>query len=254
MDDDKLAYLDASSIDGYLNVLPSLLLVDRARAVKKNASGFWVNLQESARSRINTTIEATLNADGLLKGELVSMRDDEAAASLRRAWRETKDSVELIQKLQERNNIEIQSYTTEGLHEFSPAATEKMTFTKQCDAAGDMIYLNPLVIIPEKESPFTASERILPIEFPYKQLEVQNISITLPEGYVVEETPQPIIIKFDGAVLRISWSVSENVISVQYQLNINKTFFAPEVYQNLKMFYDKVVENCKNILTIKKVS
>ena len=127
-----------------------------------------------------------------------------------------------------------------------------MTFTKQCDAAGDIIYMNPLVFVPLKESPFTTAERILPIEFPYKQTEIQNTIITLPEGYVVEESPKPIIIKLDGATARLVCTVNGNMINMQYQMNISQTFFGPDRYQDLKSFFDKVAESTKNIITIKK--
>jgi hypothetical protein len=252
MDGSSLAYLDGSSVDGYLNVLPAKLLADRARAVRKNAPGSWVNLQHEARARENTTVQTVLKADGQLEGKKTSMLIDEAAASLRRIWRLAKDSVEQIQKMQERDGIVIQSYQVEGRQDFSSVVKEEMTFTKQCDAAGDIIYLNPLVFVPLKESPFTTAERILPIEFPYKQTEIQNTIITLPEGYVVEESPKPIIIKLDGATARLVCTVNGNMINMQYQMNISQTFFGPDRYQDLKSFFDKVAESTKNILTIKK--
>ena len=259
MDDSTMAYLDGSAEDGYLNVLPAKLLVSRARVVKKTASlmpnntpDIWVNLQINARGRETTTIQAQLSADGLLTGKKSSMLIEEAAAAKRRSWRLAKDSTEQIQKMQERDGIEIQSYRLEGRNDFSPTVKEEMTFTKQCDAAGDIIYLNPFIFIPQHESPFTAAERILPMEFPYKQAEMQNVMITLPEGYVVEEAPKPIIIKLDGATARIVCNVNGNVLNVQYVMNIDKTFFASTQYQDLKAFFDKLVESNKHIITVKK--
>lgn len=259
MTDSNMAYLDGSAEDGYLNVLPAKLLVDRARVVKKtaslmpdNAPDIWVNLQTNARGRETTTIQAQLSADGLLTGQKSSMLVDEAAAAKRREWRLAKDSTEQIQKMQERDGIEIQSYRLEGRNDFSPTVKEEMTFTKQCDAAGDMIYLNPFIFIPQRESPFTAAERILPVEFPYKQAEMQNVMITLPEGYVVEEAPKPIIIKLDGATARIVCNINGSTVNIQYVMNIDKTFFASTQYQDMKAFFDRVAESNKNILTIKK--
>lgn len=252
MTDSGMVYLDGSAEDGYLNVLPAKLLVTRARVVQKTGADLWVNLQTNARGRETTAIQAQLSADGLLTGQKSSILVDEAAAAKRRTWRLAKDSTEQIQKMQERDGIEIQSYRLEGRNDFSSTVKEEMTFTKQCDAAGDMIYLNPLIFIPQHESPFTATERILPIEFPYKQAEIQTVMITLPEGYVVEEAPKPIIIKLDGATARIVCNVNGSVLNVQYVMNIDKTFFASTQYQDLKAFFDRVVESNKNILTIKK--
>ena len=252
MTDSGMVYLDGSAEDGYLNVLSAKLLVTRARVVQKTGADLWVNLQDNARSRETTTIQAQLSADGLLTGKKSSMLIEEAAAAKRRAWRLAKDSTEQIQKMQERDEVEIQSYSLEGRYDFSPTVKEEMTFTKQCDAAGDMIYLNPFVFIPQHESPFTAAERILPIEFPYKQTENQNVTIMLPEGYVVDEVPKPIVIKLDGATARIACSVDGNIVNTQYMMKIDKTFFASTSYQDMKAFFDQVVESNKHILTIKK--
>ena len=252
MTDSGMAYLDGSAEDGYLNVLPAKLLVTRARVVQKPGADLWVKLQANARGRETAIVQAQLSADGQLKGQKSTMLVEEAAAAKRRLWRLAKDSTELIQKMQERDGIEIQSYRLEGRHDFSPTVKEEMTFTKQCDVAGDMIYLNPLVFIPQHESPFTTAERILPIEFPYNQSETQNVIITLPEGYVVEEAPKPIIIKFDGATARIICNVNGNQLSVQYQMNISQTFYASTQYQDLKAFFDSVVESNKHIITVKK--
>ena len=252
MTDTGMVYLDGSAEDGYLSVLPAKLLVSRARLLQTTGADLWVNLQTKARGRETISIQAQLDANGLLKGNKSSIFLDEASAAKRREWRQAKDSTELIQKMQERDGIEIQSYRLEGRHDFSPTVKEELTFTKQCDAAGDLIYLNPLIFIPQRKSPFTAAERMLPIEFPYKQSEMQNVMITLPKGYVVEEVPKPIVIKLDGATARISYSVLDNMLNIQYMMNIDKTFFASTEYQDLKAFFDRVVESNKQIITLKK--
>ena len=62
-------YLDATNKNGWLNVLPEVLLVERARMVQKGKKSEWVNLQKVQKTEKNTTIEATLSADGTLSGK-----------------------------------------------------------------------------------------------------------------------------------------------------------------------------------------
>ena len=252
LNDSTIAFFDSSAEDGYLNVLPANLLVDRARLVKKGVPGEWVNLQAPARSRETTAIQAQLSADGLLQCKKTSVYYEEAAAQLRKTWRQAKDSVEQINKMQERNGIQIQSYQTSDRTNFSSKINEQMTFTKQCDAAGDMIYLNPLIMIPVNESPFTDAERSLPIEFPYKQSETINAYIKLPEGYTLEETPKPTILKFDGINVRITYNLNGDLLGAQFKLNIDKTFYTASEYQDIKAFFDHLTECNKSIITIKK--
>ena len=139
-----------------------------------------------------------------------------------------------------------------GRTDFSPTMDEQITFTKQCDAAGDIIYLNPLVMIPFKEAPFTAAERTLPVEFPYKQSVTINSVISLPKGYAVEEMPKPIMLKLDGITVRIGSTISENQLNTQLKFNLSKTFYTQTDYQDLKALFDRLTECNKNIITIKK--
>ena len=252
--DSTMTYFDSSAEDGYLNVLPANLLVNRARLVKKGVPGEWVNLQTSARGRDVVSIHAQLNTDGLLQGTISSRLYEESAAKLRRTWRNAKDSTEQINKIQEREGIEIKTYQTSSRTDFSPTMDERMTFTKQCDAVGDIIYLNPLVSVPLNESPFTAAERSLPIEFPYKQSEIINTTIILPEGYAVEEVPKPTMLKFDGISVRIASILNGNQLCTQFKYNIEKTFFTAADYQELKAFFDRLTECNKIIVTIKKAA
>lgn len=252
LNDSTMAFFDSSAEDGYLNVLPAKLLVNRARLVRKGVPGEWVNLQAPARSRETTAIQAQLSADGLLQCKKTSRLYEEAAAQLRRSWRQAKDSVEQINKIQERNGIQIQSYQISDRTSFSSRMDEQMTFTKQCDAAGDMIYLNPLIMIPVNESPFTDAERSLPIEFPYKQSETINAYIKLPEGYTLEEMPKPTVLKFDGINVRITYNLNGDMLGAQFKLNIDKTFYTAADYQEIKAFFDHLTECNKSIITIKK--
>ena len=211
-----------------------------------------MNLLESANSRIATTIQAELDAEGVLSGFKTSQLIDESAASLRRSWREAKDSTELIHKKEEHDGIKIEDYQLEGRYDFSPMVKETTTFTKQCDAAGDMIYLNPLVFSPIQESIFTDEERNLPVEFPCKGTEIINVIINIPEGYTVDESPKPIILKMEGISAKVMGTVKKGRINMLYQLNISKTFFPQSEYKDLKSFFDRLVESTKNIITIKK--
>jgi len=251
--DDKWTFFDASSEDGYLNVLPAKLLVERARIIKKDGQGDWVDLMAVAHGGEVTSIEVSLNANGLLEGTRTRVLTDETAAMLRKNWREAKDSVEHIHKLQEKGGMEIKSYQLDGLHDFSSQLTETMGFTKQCDTAGELIFLNPLVFAPMSEAPFTTAERHLPIEFPYKQAEAINVVIKLPEGYMVEDMPRPVVLKYDGMTARIGTSIDGQVLTTQFLFKIGKTFYPVSSYPDVKAFLDKLTECCKNMVTIKKV-
>ena len=253
LNDTTMSYFDSSAEDGYLNVLPARLSVNQARLIRKGQQGQWVNLQSVAKSTETTAIQAFLNADGLITGNISHALVDESAANLRKQWRTAKDSTEVIHQMQEGKEIEITDYQIQGRQDFSPTVRERIQFTKQCTTADGIIYLNPLIIAPFSKNPFTADTRNLPVELPYKQRETINVVLNLPEGWQVEETPMPITLKFDGITARIIYSLNGNQLSASYRLDVQRTFFSQGQYQDLKAFFEKLVENTKNIITVKKV-
>ena len=68
-------YLDASNKNGWLNMLPEVMMVEKARLVRKDKKSGWVNLQTASKSERNTVINATLSADGTLSGKQVTRNE-----------------------------------------------------------------------------------------------------------------------------------------------------------------------------------
>lgn len=62
-------YLDASNKNGWLNMLPEVMLVERARLMRKDKKSEWVNLQKVSKSEKSTVIDAKLSVDGTLSGK-----------------------------------------------------------------------------------------------------------------------------------------------------------------------------------------
>lgn len=254
LNDSTLAYMDGSAEDGYLNVLPSRLLVSQARTVRKGQSGQWVDLQGASHSKSVTMVQATLAPSGIVSGKSVTRCIGQSAARLRHRWRTSADSTSLIQAIQEEDGIEISAYQLEGRHDFTPTVSETIHFTKQCDTAGDLIYLNPMLLSPMGKSPFTTASRDLPVAFPYSQHTQFNFQLTLPDGWHVEDMPKPIMLKLDGITARIVYILKGSMLTTQYRIDISRTFFDHQQYADLKALFDQLVESNKQVLTLKKQS
>ena len=105
---------------------------------------------------------------------------------------------------------------------------------------------------PIKESPFTDATRDLPVEFPFQQSEAVSVVINLPEGYQVEEMPQPFVIKADGLTVHVLGTINGGRIQMRYKTTLEKTFYSQEEYQDLKVIFDQLVEHANYMLVIKK--
>ena len=252
--DSTMVYIDSSVDDGFLNVLPSNLLTDRARVISKNDCR-WVDLHNIARAKMDIKIMAQLNSQGVLNGAIKRTSINNLAARVRSDFKHAKDSASFVSQKARDEGLEIKDYKITDKMSFSPSVCETYSFSKNCETTSDHIYVNPLVIIPIKDNPFTAIERKLPIEFPYVQSVFLNVNITIPEGYVVEE-------KFKGARIEtpnkeiscnIKCFVDNKTSFVQFKLDINSSFFGVQDYTMIKDVYTKICEYSKNMLVLKKM-
>ena len=220
-------YLDASSKDAYLNVLPEPLHVEKARLVQNNKKSQWVNLQKLQRSQKTTVINATLTPDGKLSGKQTTKYEGLAAAQYR-------------QKA--------------GANEFAPEANEEVEFTLQGTVSDGKITICPFKNPPLESNPFNAAKRLMPVEFPCISTERIVINITLPEGYTMESKPQNTVVSTPDKGLdgRYVTSESEGKAHVQYVFNVNSLSHSEKNYNDLRQIYDMFINYGKTPLIFKK--
>ena len=220
-------YLDASSKNGYLNVLSEPLLVEKARLVLNNKKSQWVDLQKLQRSQATTVINATLTPDGKLSGKQTTRYEGLAAVQYREKA---------------------------GISEFAKEATEEVEFSLQGDVSDGKITICPFKNPPLESNPFQAVNRLMPVEFPCISTERIVINITLPDGYTMESKPQSTIVSTPDKGLdgRYITSESEGKAHVQYLFNINKISHSEKNYNDLREIFDMFLKYGKNPLVFKK--
>ena len=252
---DSLHYLDGSVEDGWLDVLPDHLLVDRARIVSKDKPVEWVDLTKLSAGKTRSMVNAELQPDGTLKADLLTKFSGPEAASFRHEFRMATDSATFVSNMAQDLNCEIESLSLSNHRGLGQDVERKMHVTKQYSWAGDMIYLNPWVLNVLPNNPLTEEQRTLPVEFPYIYTENLTTIVNLPEGYVVEELPQPLVLKSDDGSLScvIASEVNGSTLSSGCQFQVSKIFFSPQEYPILKNFLDEVYKRLQDVIVIKKV-
>ena len=242
LDGTSWIYLDASSADGYLNVLPANLYVEQARIIEKGTPGQWVNLQKIGEAKSVHNIKATLTADGLMKGEQSTIYSGNAAANERKAFRTASDSTSFIAAKAQQTGISISQCKIEGHRSFLPSVTEVINFTKQGDVTDDHIYINPFTELPITSNPFTEKERLLPVEFPCRNTFNAYVQLTLPEGWQLEEMPKSVN---DGIA-------DDNTITINFQFRLGNVYYDHQQYDMLRQLFDLFASRGKDMLVIKK--
>ena len=254
--DSTTIYLDGSIEHGFFNVLPPVLLTNRARIVSEAPGEKWVNLTRLTNNQRRSLITATINENGELEGTRNDMYSGQYAATYRQFYKSAKDSLEYIEKKEAEENIKILSCKQEEMLAFSPDVKEYITFTKSISSGGDYLYINPMIFKHIDKNPFIQESRDLPIEYPYSYIVRQSVSITIPKGYQVEELPKQNVINMENNSGNCRYLIQHmgNTITLTYQCTLNDIFYAQTDYLKLKSFWENVAEKNNEMIVLKKVA
>lgn len=250
----KMMYADASSEKGFLNAFTPSLYVNKARILSKDEGEKWVDLQLIGKDTESNVVTAAIDANGELKGKVKAVHRGTGAYMFRSHYAQAKDEKEYVTDKEEDYNISIADYKTTDAKEFGDEASEVYTFTRKGEATDDHIYISPIIYPMVKSNPFTDATRQMPIEFPFIHTERTLYTITIPEGWEVEELPKSVNIATQGREMtaRIVCGVANNVIKCNTIFKINKVFFANNRYDEVKTFFANIVERSKDLIVLKK--
>lgn len=247
-------FYDSSAEDGYFDVLPSNMNVERC-IILYDKPGDWDNAcpQKKLKYTRMSSITAQLSADGLLSGECTTNYYNNAVLSYRNAWNAKNDSTAFVASLAESKEMTINDFHLTGANEFSSTLSEQFTFEKQLDG-DDRFYLNPLIVNDFKTNSFTAEKSTMPVEFPYITSRMYNILITLPEGYQVEEAIAPLSVSLPEKAMSAQLIVNarEDAVEINCRFNVNRIFYAPEEYEGIKKLYNLLSSKCNEMIVISK--
>jgi hypothetical protein len=255
VNDTTLSYMDGSVTNGALDCLPPALLTDRARLMRVNAPGSWVNLMASSRNSLKMLITAEITPEGLMTATRQSQYSGLYAADLQRDYRAAADSLEYINKLNSRSNIRVTALTWEGEAGIDgTTVVENMAFERTIRNNGKLIYINPLIFRNYMNNPFKQAERRLPVEFA-KPVNMQYVvNLKLPEGYVIDELPQSQLLHFSDQSIVCRYRITQqgNNVILRYNFTLARTLYTPDEYAELQGFWDKMVEQDGSMIVLKK--
>lgn len=246
-------YYDCSAENGYIDVLPAELNVDRAFLLYSARKYEEVNLQKIIGQRYNFNISLELDADGNIHGLRRNSYTGLAALTIRNKWYERNDSIAFVADIAADNNIEIESFHTRGFDDFSSSAIYDYEFTSQLDKS-DEYYIKPFGMPVFNENPFNDPETTLPIEFPATSSYAISTNITLPEGYHLAEEFAPVSLATVNNSLTCKIIVKETDTHIQAscRMNINEVHFDVADYPMIREFFDHLEKACNKMIVIAK--
>lgn len=237
--------LDASEKFSLPNILPIRALNWNGRKVTKEGFSSWVKLTSSKPALEENNIMVKISDDMVVEGLYRTKYDNLNALNFRHNSNHIKEE-DLITKLEERNNLEIEEFKIVNKYKLSKPIVRNVKFISEdlVESINGKIYVEPLLFLSHHKNPFKLDERKFPVDFATPWKDRNTVSIKIPEGYKVEKLPAPIAIGLPNKLGVFKYQVTQlgNTIKAMSILQFNSAIIGPQYYEMLKGFYGQMVK------------
>lgn len=253
---EKEFFIDATEEDLPLGMLPRRCL----NGIGQMIIGETAKLVYIKPDEIDKTTEMLildLKDDNSLSGTYVSKREGYDAFDTRTNYKSFNGLDEFVDNIEDSySSLKLKNYKIENIDNLDQAVKETCEIEIQ-NMAFEMdgnIYLNPLLHLQMAENPFKLEERQYPVDFTVPKTIFYNLTINLPEGYRVQEVPQPMRMGLpeQSAIVTYNIQAIGNKINIVYKLDVRKPVFYANEYKLLKEFYSQIIEKHSEPVIIKK--
>ncbi|MCF6129111.1 DUF3857 domain-containing protein [Flavobacterium sp. AS60] len=252
----KIILLDATNKYAQPNILPIKDLNWFGRLIKKDGTSIDVDLMPKSNSKDVVSIMASINEKGEVTGKIRDQYFDYNAFLFRQNNNIiSKDSY--IEKLEKKHQgLEIGEYNVQNSNDLSLPIIENYDFTStnSVEIIGDKMYISPFLFFAITENPFKQEKREYPVDFVFPDQDKFSISLTIPEGYVVETLPQPKAVAMPENIGGFKYIISNTGSQIQllYTQDTNQAIIGSEYYEALKNFYKEIVNKQTEKIVLKK--
>ena len=180
------------------------------------------------------------------------------SAAYRKAWAKNKDQVQKdLNSIKELLPDNITILATHLDNEYNPDTNLVIRYSCMLNLdKGPNMYLNTNLIKNYKTNPFKSEIRKVPVEFPCKSESVFFTSITLPADMQPDTLAQPTAISYNGGEMHykkiMSYVPEIHLLTISSSFDINTTSYDADMYPTMKEFFQKVIDNSNEMITIKR--
>lgn len=255
--DEEPYFLDATDEFSDINLLPLKdynwqgLLVDNNKMVWKK-----IDIKKPELGISQYIVNANLDEEGVIEGNLKSRFMNHTAYKFRENYKDQNIDLLITSKEESFENIEISNYQALNTDVYDGYVSESFDFYKESGAEiiDGKIYIQPLLFLKITENPFKLKNRAYPIDFGYPMKDTYMVNISFPEGYIIESSPEPIVVKIpnDLGEFRYAPKVLGNKILLSVSMELNSPIMSSKTYSFLKEFFNQMINKEKEQIVLTK--
>jgi hypothetical protein len=151
--------------------------------------------------------------------------------------------------------LAIENFGIDSLQKYDFPISIHYDFTLKNLSSQDILYFNPMLNEAYKTNPFKSSNRLYPVEMPYRIDETYTLNMDIPTGYKVDEIPKSARVLYNENEGMFEYLIqkSDESIQLRVRLKLNKAFFPTDEYGTLRDFFASVVGKEGEQIVFKKI-
>jgi hypothetical protein len=133
--------------------------------------------------------------------------------------------------------------------------TYSFTGNNLCEIIGGKIYVSPMLFFTNVKNPFKQEVREYPVDFGFPFTDKYNITLQIPEGFMVETLPQSAVVNMQDnlGVFKFNIGTNGNLLQLNVQHQINEAIFSTEQYEMLKEYYKSMIAKETEKIVLKRI-
>jgi hypothetical protein len=251
--------LDATDPFLAFGTLPVRCLNGKGRVMTSRGPSYWLDIKPMAKARQVSLVTLTLQPEGNFKGKVDYTTDGYEALQERKKITSFNSEEEYIESVDEKwNKIRILKYNIANLRQLDQ--TLNQSYEVEIEGFDNLnknkLFLNPFFIGDWSKNPFTARERLYPVDLGAPIQDQLSVTLEYPANFEVSNLPAPLSFNLPNNGGRYLFSVQNlgNKVILNSVLTLNKAIYSSEEYPYLKELINKVVQSYQTSLVFNKKS
>jgi hypothetical protein len=240
--DNKQILLDATDRLLPISILPERCLNGQGLVIAPNGPD-WINLTSNVKSKSIANAIVTMGPTGELKGNLKMELTGYNAHDARLEYLAKGEEV-YVKNFLSTHDWQISKSDFVGAKEIDQSFKQahELEVGSHATVTGDVIYLNPFLLMQIESNPFTSEKREYPVDFGFAHDKMYMAQITLPPGFLVEELPKSKVLMLPGNASKYFYNIAitGDKLTFTSSLSINKSLFTMIEYPDLREFFNQV--------------
>ena len=219
--------------------------------VISNDNGGWVRLDNRIVSKDNKLITIDPIPEELPARVGLTMQSSVYNAYLVKSnWQNDEEKIE--KEMIDRGFASIEKVKTFNFSESAKPYIVAVQGDYELEVIEDKLIVNPFLNLTIRKNLLRQKERQYPIDFIYLSEESLKSQIKIPEGYEISNLPEEISINDEIANIQLSYQRSGNQLIVNGLYAFKKVVYPPESYQQLKDYFNIIIDNFNQELILEK--